>query len=437
MEVEVAYNLALDYLYSFVDYSLKHASELAKADFDLDRMRALMAALGNPEAGYPIVHVAGTKGKGSVSALAAAALTAAGYRTGLYTSPHLQDFAERIQVDGRPIPHADLAALVEQVKVEVARVPYLTTFEITTALGLLHFANQGCQVAVVEVGLGGRLDATNVVQPRVAVITSLSLDHTLVLGDTLGKIAREKAGILKPGVPLVSAPQQEEALEVLRAVAFERGCPLTLVGRDVTFESTAASLDGQSVQVTRPGQPSLEVAIPLLGLHQAENAAVAMAALQAGRFLVPDEAIRHGFSKVQWRSRFEILRRDPPLVVDVAHNRASANRLRRTLDDHFPGIPVVLVFCTLEDKDIAGMMAELAPRVERVIATRADHPRAPAVDWIAKQVARAGLPVEQAVPAGAALDRALELAGGEKLVLVTGSVAFAGEMTAAWERRNR
>ncbi|MFT3892712.1 MAG: Mur ligase family protein [Anaerolineales bacterium] len=224
---ETAYNQALDYLYSFVDYSLKHASELAKAEFNLDRMFALMESLGNPQAKYPIIHVAGTKGKGSVSALCSSALQAAGYKVGLYTSPHLLDYVERIQVDGEPISHDFMIQLVEEIKPFVAKIPKLTTFEITTALGFLAFAKQGCTAAVIEVGLGGRLDATNVVTPKVSVITSLSYDHMAVLGNTLAQIAGEKAGIIKDGVPVISSPQKEEAAEVLDRVAKQNNTSVT------------------------------------------------------------------------------------------------------------------------------------------------------------------------------------------------------------------
>ena len=284
MDTETIYNHALDYLYSFVDYSLKHSSELAKADFNLYRMRALMAALGSPQDTYPTIHVAGTKGKGSTSALCAAALQAAGYKVGLYTSPHLQDFCERIQVDGEPVSHAELAELVELVKPAVAQIPLLTTFEITTALGFLYFARQKVDAAVIEVGLGGRLDATNVITPRVSVITSLSYDHMAVLGDTLAKIAGEKAGIIKPGVPVVSSSQKQEALEVLEKVAAERSCELTLVGRDVTWSPGTHSLKGQAVNIQQlvhsQHNTSLSIqyatfCIPLLGLHQVENATTA------------------------------------------------------------------------------------------------------------------------------------------------------------------
>src|SRR5215216_4371641 len=209
-DIETQYNQALDYLYSFVDYSLKHISELARAEFNLDRMFALMEELGNPQAKYPIIHVAGTKGKGSVSALCASALQAAGYKTGLYTSPHLLDYVERIQVNGQPISHEQMIELVEEIKPAVAKIPKLTTFEITTALGFLAFARNDVTAAVIEVGLGGRLDATNIVTPKVSVITSLSYDHMAVLGNTLTEIAGEKAGIIKPNVPVVSAPQNEE-----------------------------------------------------------------------------------------------------------------------------------------------------------------------------------------------------------------------------------
>ena len=249
MDIEVEYNKALDYLYSFVDYSLKHISELAKAEFNLDRMFALMKELGDPHTKYPIIHVAGTKGKGSVSALCASALQAAGYKTGLYTSPHLLDYTERIQINGEPISHEQLVELVEEIKPAVAKIPKLTTFEITTAIAFLTFAKQNVQAAVFEVGLGGRLDATNVLMPKVSVITSLSYDHMAVLGDTLAKIAGEKAGIIKEGVPVVSSPQKEEALQVLERVAKERNCPFILVGEDVKFERLTSSLDGQSLRI--------------------------------------------------------------------------------------------------------------------------------------------------------------------------------------------
>ena len=430
MDIETSYNKSLDYLYSFVDYSLKHSSELAKADFNLDRMFALMESLGNLQNQYPIIHVAGTKGKGSVSALCASGLQAAGYKVGLYTSPHLLDYVERIQINGTPISHEQLVELVEEIKPHVAKNEKLTTFEITTALAFMAFAKYDVNAAVFEVGLGGRLDATNIVTPKVSVITSLSYDHMAVLGNTLALIAGEKAGIIKRGVPVVSSPQKDEALEVLERVAKLENANLTLVGRDVKFELIESSLAGQTFNVQR-----LTLNIPLLGSHQLENAAAAYTALKVSGIPISDEQIQKGFSQVQWRARFEVVRRDPPVIIDSVHNRDSALRLRETLDEYFPDTPVIMVFCTLEDKDISGILEELKPRLEQVVATRADHPRAPSAEWIVEQVSKAGIPVEGVTPAALALDRALELAGDSKIVLSAGSVAFAGEIIAAWQKR--
>lgn len=437
---ESDYQGALDYLYSFVDYSLKHSSELAKAEFNLDRMRELMAALGDPHARYPILHVAGTKGKGSVCALAASGLRAAGHRVGLYTSPHLLDYCERIQVNGVPVPHDALVQLIERAKPAVARIPKLTTFEITTALGLLHFANEHVDAAVVEVGLGGRLDATNVVSPIVTVITSLSYDHMAVLGDTLAKIAGEKAGIIKNGVPLISAPQKAEALEVLLRVAGERHAPMTLVGRDVTVESLGHTLDGQSMRITGAGG-SIKVNMPLLGMHQTQNAATAAAALwemQRQGVALTDTAVMDGFERVRWPARFEIARREPPVIFDSAHNQDSFAWLRQSLDDYFPGRPVHLVFGASEDKNIPGMFAEIRHKLGYMFITRANHPRALAPESILPLASAAGIQTELLEPVAAAFERALELSEKDgSIVLSAGSMFVTAEAIAAWQARNR
>ena len=436
MDTKSAYNQALDYLYSYVDYSLKKSSELAKADFHLDRMFALMEALGNPQKAYPIIHVAGTKGKGSTSALTAAALQAAGYKTGLYTSPHLQDYVERIQVDGQPVSHAGLVELVEQVKGAVARIPKLTTFEITTAIGFLYFAQQKVEAAVIEVGLGGRLDATNVVTPQVAVITSLSYDHMAVLGNTLSAIAGEKAGIIKEGVPVVSSPQKYEALEVLEKVAKERHAPLMLAGRDVFYEAGEHSLDGQSLQVWTNGQKPVRLTLPLLGIHQVVNAATAYMALKASELNVSDENIRQGFAEVSWSCRFEVARREPPVILDSAHNTDSFEKLTQTLEDYFPGRPVILIFGSSEDKDITGMFNAIKPRLGRVIGTKAVHPRALEPEQIVEMASGSGIPAEAVALVEAALDRALELSAKDgSIVLSAGSIFVTAEVKTAWEKR--
>jgi dihydrofolate synthase / folylpolyglutamate synthase len=437
-DIETAYNSALDYLYSFVDYSLKHSSELAKADFNLDRMSVLMAELGNPEAKYPIIHVAGTKGKGSVSALCASALQArpehsrraAGHKVGLYTSPHLLDYSERIQINGQTVSHQSLVDLVEQVKPAVAKIPKLTTFEITTALGYLYFAQQKVDAAVIEVGLGGRLDATNVVTPNISVITSLSYDHMAVLGNTLALIAGEKAGIIKPGVPVVSAPQKDEALEVLVRIAKQRNAPFTLVGRDITFKPLSHSLDGQTLHIS-----DLLLNIPLLGIHQIENAATAYAALKASGLKISDEQIRKGFAEVKWPARFEVVRRDPPIIFDTAHNQDSFARLCQALGDYFPNKPVYLIFGASEDKNIPGMFAEIKPKVKKMFVTRADHPRALEPEKIVELARHAEIPNEAAASVEAAFAQALDLSKKDgSIVLSAGSMFVTAEVMMAWKK---
>jgi len=451
MDIEAAYQESLNYIYSFVDYSLTRSFRYSPEKFDLNRMQDFVVHLGNPQQAYPIIHVAGTKGKGSVSAMCASALQAQGYRVGLYSSPHLQDYAERIQVDGQPIEHAELIDLVQEIKPYLDQGTELTTFEITTGLAFLYFARRGVSAAVAEVGLGGRLDATNVVKPVVSVITSISYDHTDILGKTLTEIAREKAGIIKPGVPVVVAPQKEEARQAIEATAAERSSPLTLVGRDFLFAPVSHSLASQSVLVWSSSEQDLidayiesggaqewepmRLNIPLLGYHQVENAATAYAALQIVRkngLKVSDEAIREGFAKTSWPGRFEVLSHHPLVVIDSAHNRDSALKLRLALDDYFPGRPVILVFGASEDKDIEGMFAELMPRVRQVIATQSYHPRAMETKQLVKLAHRFGRPVKVVAAVEDALAEAVRLADNGAMVLVTGSIFVAAGARHTW-----
>lgn len=432
-----SYQGALDYLYSFVDYSLTHNLRNAAEHFDLLRMEEFLRLLGSPQAAYPVIHIAGTKGKGSTSVFTAGALQAAGYRVGLYTSPHLQNFTERIQTDRVEILPEQLAALVEEIKPVVAQVPRLTTFEISTALAFLHFQRSAVDVAVFEVGLGGRLDATNVVEPLVSVITSLSMDHMAVLGDTIEKIAFEKGGIIKPGRPVVLAPQQSEAARaVIADLAQQRGCPLTEVAAQYRWTPAEHTLDWQQfVLEYRSTGKNLHLTIPLLGSHQLENAATAYAALQVANqhgLAVLDSAVIDGFARASWQGRFDLLQREPPLVVDSAHNRESALRLRQTIDEYFPNQPVILLFGASEDKDIDGILDELLPRAQQVITTRSVHPRAASAELLAELVDRRGAVVQAVPQVEEALSMALRLAQPGTLICGTGSIFIAAAIRDCW-----
>ncbi len=425
--MNTSYQNALDYIYSFVDYSLKHASELAKAEFNLDRMRALMHLLDDPQNDYPIIHVAGSKGKGSTSAFIASALRAAGYKVGLYTSPHLQDFTERMQINGAPIPQDEFAKLVEEIKPAVAQVPYITTFELTTALAFLYFSRQKVTAAVFEVGLGGRLDATNILTPLVSVITSISLEHTAVLGNTLEQIAREKAGIVKEGHPFVASPQKPEVVSVFELVAEEYDVPLTLVGRDIFYKVKKKSIDGQMLEIWLPNSPKMKLSIPLLGEHQVENAVTAYAALLAARregLIFNTAQLKQGFAETRWAGRFEIWRESPPVVLDSAHTPDSFAKLHQTLDEYFPNLPIVLLFGVSEDKDLEAMLKELAPRLNRVILTRSSHPRAVAAEAMIEFAEQAGVAYEAIEPVEEAVERGLTLADEDNLLLLSAGSIF-------------
>jgi dihydrofolate synthase/folylpolyglutamate synthase len=440
-KVEDAYNNALDYLYSFVDFSLQKVVTYSPAKFKLERMQALVESLGNPQQAYPSIHVAGTKGKGSVSVLCANALREAGYTVGLYTSPHLDDYAERIQVDGEFISHADLVEMVEEIKPHVAAIPEITTFEITTALAFLYFAKRKVTAAVIEVGLGGRLDATNVVLPEVSVITSISYDHTYLLGDTLTEIAGEKSGIIKPGIPVVVSPQTEEASIVIEQIARDRSSPLIQVGRDILYEELTNSLEGQTFRLWSPGEKgrfSVTLSIPLLGSHQVVNAVTAYAALTVFNkkgFIIDLNDIKRGFAKVFWPGRFEILQKSPPVILDCAHNRDSALKLRLSLEKYFPGKSVMLIFGASEDKDIQGMFIELMPMVHEMLVVKSFHPRAIEPTKLMEIVQPFGCPVQIVDQIPDALEKAVQLAGDKMAVLVTGSIFVVAEARKYWEKK--
>lgn len=435
------YTEAIAYLHSLTDYEKTRIERYTPETLDLSRVEQLLTALGNPHTHFPSLHIAGTKGKGSTAAMSEACLRAAGYRTGLYTSPHLHTFCERIQVGGQKIERKKVVTLVEEIHPLIEQMPDVTTFEAITAIGFLYFARSEVDVAVVEVGLGGRLDATNVLTPEVSVITSLSLDHTYLLGDTLAEIAREKAGIIKPGIPTVSAPQRAEAIKTLEAISRKRRAPLVEIGRDWDYRPGPVDRDGQSftIRLIADGGSELdgEYWIPLLGRHQLENSASAIAALDILRqrgFHIPAEAVHNGLRNIYWPGRLETLSHEPLVVVDCAHNPYSAQELRKALTEWFPDKKWVLIFGASTDKDIAGILNHLLPISDYVIVTRSDHPRAKGPIELADIVAKVGGGAEVSVNVRKSIQRGLAMMEPDDGLLVTGSIFLVANAREEWAR---
>ncbi|QDV34279.1 bifunctional folylpolyglutamate synthase/dihydrofolate synthase [Tautonia plasticadhaerens] len=448
-----AYRERLDALYARLDYErLGMPASSSSTELKLGRMRRLLRRLGDPQDALRIVHVAGTKGKGSTSAMVAAALSASGIKAGLFTSPHLHRLEERFEVDGAMMSPSDLVARCDEVLPVVESVEAdwpdpegrgMTFFEATTAIGLLHFARVGCRAVALEVGMGGRLDSTNVVRPGVSVITSISFDHVRQLGPTLGQIAREKAGILKRGTPAVVGVRGDEPLSAIREVARSRRCPIREVGPDVSYdyEPPTPPVDRPSNGVVRVRTWRRDwgpIVPPLPGEHQARNVAVALASLDAlaetdPTLDVDPGAAARGVSGLRWPARVEVVGESPWVVIDGAHNVASAEALAGTLRSNFPSVPRTLVFGTSRDKDLDGQLRALLPLFDAVIATRyVENPRAVDPSAIAEAVsALGGPPAEVSADPASALQAARRRSPVPGLVCVTGSLFLAAEARAA------
>jgi dihydrofolate synthase/folylpolyglutamate synthase len=391
----------------------------------LERIEAVLDAIGRPEQAFTIAQVGGTNGKGSISAMLAAMLQAAGRRVGLYTSPHLAHYRERIRVDGRPISESDFVDGVDALGTLITRLD-LTVFEAGTALALDHFCRARVDVAVLEVGLGGRLDATTVGKPRVVVLGPIDYDHQHELGDTLALIATEKAAIIRSGVAF-SARQDPAAEAVITRRAAETGVPLSLEGRDLRVTPLGFTLEAQRLHLEGPDWRIPDVACGLLGVYQPGNALLAAAA--ARELGAAEGAIRAGLRGVRWPGRFQIFRRDPLVVLDGAHNPAGARALAASLRAYFPGRPVTFVIGVLADKDAGGILAALRPLAARVILTASANPRAAAPEAL-----RALLPAGARVDTARSPQDALAMAIAEDphgIVCVAGSLSLIGDVLAA------
>ncbi|HEY51853.1 MAG TPA: bifunctional folylpolyglutamate synthase/dihydrofolate synthase [Caldilineae bacterium] len=430
------YQQTLSDIFSHVDYSRTRQIPYNASTYNLDRMRHLCERLDNPQDRFPSVHIAGSKGKGSTAAMTDSILRAAGYRSGLYTSPHLHSFRERMRIDGQLISQERLVKLWERLRPHAKALEQTTTFEIITALAFMHFVEPTVDWAVLEVGLGGRLDATNVVHPRACAITSLSYEHTDLLGHTLSLIAFEKAGIIKAGVPVVVGPQAPEAMAVIEDIAHQAGARLWRVGEEWRWEIQQSTERSVIVDINGPDTHWRGLQIPLVGDHQAANATVAVALIQTLRedgVAISEDAIRQGLAETYWPGRLERLSDDPLIVLDSAHNHHSAERLQKALE-LFPHRRLILLFGASADKDIEGMLEVLGKDASAIIVTRSFHPRAADVEMLA-QLAHAIAPTtsvhvtDDALPA---IQLAEFLAEPGDMILVTGSIFVVAATRESW-----
>lgn len=401
----------------------------------LENIKDLLQRLGNPHERFRAVHVAGTNGKGSVTSMLAHVLHEAGYRVGMFISPYLERFTERIQVDLKEIEPHELARITERVKEKVVEMVsegknHPTEFEVVTAIGFTYFAERQVDCAVVEVGLGGRLDATNVVNPLVSVITSISYDHMDVLGDTLEKIAAEKAGIIKQGRPVVTYPQHPEVISVIRRVSRERCAPLFEVDEE-SIEVVASQVGRQVFNYSFGGEKFSNVVIRLTGRHQILNAATALTAVAVLRregIAIPDDAVYRGMERAVWPGRLEVVRRRPYVILDGAHNESGAQVLASAIKEYYDGKPVTLVIGMLKDKDADAIVKHLCPLAESVIVTKPDSPRAMEPDELAIKVRRycPDVTVESDIEKAVAMG--LKRVAEDGVLLFTGSLYLIGKV---------
>jgi len=429
------YSQAEEYLNSFVNYEQIPGISYAQPGYSLRHVEELLNRMGAPQLAARTIHIAGTKGKGSVATMIAQVLSDSGYKTGLYTSPHLHTLRERISMDGKLISEAEFAAAMAEVKpfIESMRQDstfrQLTYFEALTALAFAYFKKKRLDFQVLEVGLGGRLDATNVARPVACIITPISLDHTQILGNSLEEIAREKAGIIKPGCRVVLSPQPEEAASVISDICREKEAKVVQVGKDITWHKIDGDLRHQSL-VIKGRTSKYQVSIPLLGDYQLENAAAAVAALEilaSEGFAISAADIAQGFARIKWPGRFQILQQHPTVLVDGAHNVASMRGLVRNIKAYFAHKRIFLVFGTSCDKDIPGIINELVSLSPQVIVTRTAHLRAAPLSTLVAEFSKRGIEPETEETVSEAISRALSLADRTDIICVTGSLFVVAE----------
>ncbi len=446
------YAAAIEFLYGRINYERVQAEAFSTSDLKLERMRVLLSLIGSPHERIPAVHVAGTKGKGSTCAMLASVLTTAGHRTGLYISPHISAFEERMTVDGvQPSPD-ELVAILNRLLPTIAHMDGLpgqmqpTYFELATAIAWLYFEDCHADFAVLETGLGGRLDSTNVCQPLVTVITNVSRDHTLILGSTVRQIAWEKAGIIKPGVPVISGVSHVDAIEIVDQTARERGASLSLFDREIRVtarhrieeplrsdEARVVMATPTTVDVQTAKSTWRNIPVSLRGAHQATNAALVLAALdelRAQGVSIPDAAVCQGMSHVRWPGRVEVVAQRPTVVIDAAHNWESARALIATLREEFRPRRRLLIFAATRDKDVSGLLRLLVPQFDTILFTKyLDNPRGvPTAELLSFVRSISHREAHSTETPAEAWQLAQRWAGQDDLIAITGSFFLVAEL---------
>ncbi len=420
------YQSALAYISSFGRFGSRPG---------LERMQWVLEQLGHPEAGLKFIHVAGTNGKGSTTVLIHNILQAAGYRVGMYTSPYLESFTNRIGAEGRDIQTEALVSLVERLRphfeaVNQSNLGPITQFEVTTLLALAYYQELGLDFVVWEVGLGGRLDATNVVTPLISVITNVGYDHTEVLGETLGQIAAEKAGIIKPKIPVVTAVQREEPLTVIEETAANLQAPLYRLGHEFTYNRNWFTLDEQSLDYSDAHLQLADLRLQLMGAHQCQNAATALAVISQLRqngYAITEQACREGLATTRWPGRLEVMRKQPLVLVDGAHNPHGTLALQQALQEYFPEQKVSMVLGILRDKERAEMFSHLLPYASRVIFAAPNYGRATDPQVLLREAAEYQIPATTAANVAAAIEQAMAELADNEVLLIAGSLYTVSE----------
>ena len=432
-----SFSSAVSYLLEQTDFERMRVVKYDETTFKLDRMRTLLAAIGNPQDKVPLVHVAGTVGKGSTVAMLSSMLRGNGYTVGEYTSPHLTDIRERVVVNSEMIEEETFTTLLKEI-VDAANKEKLTPtfFELITALAFKQFADQAIDIAIIETGLGGRLDSTNVITPLITLITKIDLDHTNILGHTVEEIAREKAGIFKSSVPAISAHQTPEVTEILKACAEETKTEVRIIANDIEFSARfGGGSDGKQhtrICVITEESQYMHIPVPLYGEHQATNCALAISAvdqLKKFGFTFEDLALYNSLAETKIAGRMEVVWQRPQIIVDGAHNPASLQTLIKSIGAHIPYDSMVCVFGCCQDKDVTGMLNKIALGADKIIFTKAKgNPRAAEPKQLQKQFAEiSGKMTQIAETIPEALEIAAQAASREDLICVTGSFYLVGD----------